>query len=399
MQDDDNEGAQYVTNVMIQGESGSLGMDAYVDTIIIDGGMTLELTFHSEANDELPYSTKTLFSHMMTEDGDDGKTIAVGFEEMMRSKTSNMTDRPVSKMVIGLPFKARKILKKEIYPCLVSGVDIVGLRSRCSSCHNLDMESPSVEAVSFLYVRIEEDRQEIQRAKKSNVANATFSPNFKNTMSQQRSGSKANAELSRAKEMAAEAARNAEERTAMAEAAETEYKNKAEKLQRAFRKGTAAESKKMAAHQNEVLQQMQMEMEQKKQEMDAENEATKKELQKKMDLLNLQERSTKAASAAAKRSQAMTTQVSEDEDMIGGGLELTSNDSPYFTVSGQSGSTNLASELRNMLPFFRSTPANHPLMMPNTSAMKRKSSPGLLALVGGGSVDSAESPSPEKKSK
>ena len=139
MQDDGNEGAHFVTNVMIQGESGSLGMDAYVDTIIIDGGMTLELTLHSESNDELPYSTKTLFSHMMMEDGDDGKTIAVGFEEMMRSKTSNITDRPVSKMVIGLPFKARKILKKEIYPCLVSGVDIVGLRSRCSSCHNLDM--------------------------------------------------------------------------------------------------------------------------------------------------------------------------------------------------------------------------------------------------------------------
>jgi hypothetical protein len=107
--------------------------------------MTLELTFHSEANDELPYSTQTLFSHMMIEDGDDGKTVAVGFEEMMRANTLNMTDRPVSKMVvIGLPFKARKILKKDLYPCMVPGVDIVGLRSRCSSCNVLDTESPSL---------------------------------------------------------------------------------------------------------------------------------------------------------------------------------------------------------------------------------------------------------------
>jgi len=55
------------------------------NSVLTDAGMTLELTFHSEANDELPYSTQTLFSHMMIEDGDDGKTVAVGFEEMART--------------------------------------------------------------------------------------------------------------------------------------------------------------------------------------------------------------------------------------------------------------------------------------------------------------------------
>ena len=104
--DEGNNGSRYVTNILVQAESGSLAHDATFQTTLVDDNMSLQLVFRNEANDDLPYGTKTIFQQLITAEPDDGRTIATDFEDMMRSRSDNMTIRPVSMMIVPLPFRA-----------------------------------------------------------------------------------------------------------------------------------------------------------------------------------------------------------------------------------------------------------------------------------------------------
>ena len=177
--DEGNNGSRYVTNILVQAESGSLAHDATFQTTLVDDNMSLQLVFRNEANDDLPYGTKTIFQQLITAEPDDGRTIATDFEDMMRSRSDNMTIRPVSMMIVPLPFRARTIVKKTIYPVFITGREISGLRSRCNTCNHLDTSTPRVEPVPYHYVRIQEDREDTQRYQESEFSGATFSPSYK----------------------------------------------------------------------------------------------------------------------------------------------------------------------------------------------------------------------------
>jgi len=107
-----------------------------------------------------------------------GVTIAADYESTMRSRTDNMTDRPVSTMLIPLPFKGRSILKKSVILVFIEGFDIAGLQTPCSDCAFDDRATPRVEPVPFYYIRVQEDRDERQHQEVEEVSSATFSPKF-----------------------------------------------------------------------------------------------------------------------------------------------------------------------------------------------------------------------------
>ena len=146
---------------------------------IVDDNMSFQLVFRNEANDDLPNGTKTIFQQLITAEPDDGRIIATDFEDMMRSRSDNMTIRPVSMMIVPLPFCARTIVKKTIYPVFITGREISGLRSRCNTCNHLDTSTPRVEPVPYHYVRIQEDREDTQHYQESEFSGATFSPSYK----------------------------------------------------------------------------------------------------------------------------------------------------------------------------------------------------------------------------
>ena len=52
--DENNNGSGYVTNVLVQAESGSLAHNTTFQTTLVDDNMSLKLVFRNEANDELP---------------------------------------------------------------------------------------------------------------------------------------------------------------------------------------------------------------------------------------------------------------------------------------------------------------------------------------------------------
>ena len=139
--DENNNGSCYVTNVLVQAESGSPAHDATFQTTLVDDNMSHKLVFRNEATDELPYETRIIFQQLITNEPDDGRTIATDFEDMMRSRSdNNMTVRPVSMMIVPLPFCGWYILKKAVYPAFIEGREISGLRSRCKLAINFILQ-------------------------------------------------------------------------------------------------------------------------------------------------------------------------------------------------------------------------------------------------------------------
>jgi len=56
----------------VQAESGSLAHDATFQTTLVDDNMSLQLVFRNEANNDLPYGTKTIFQQLITAEPEDG---------------------------------------------------------------------------------------------------------------------------------------------------------------------------------------------------------------------------------------------------------------------------------------------------------------------------------------
>ena len=239
--DENNNGSGYVTNVLVQAESGSLAHDATFQTTLVNDNMSLKLVFRNEANDELPYGTKVLFQQLIFNEPDDGRTIATDFEDMMRSRSDNMTVRPISMMIVPLPFRGRHILKKAVYPVFIEGREIKGLRSRCTNCRQLDTSSPRVEPVPYHYVRIQEDREDTQRYQESEFSSAILSPSFKRrTQEGQEDTDRREAVDRQMREELEELQRDVAAREERARVAERECKEKTKRMAKQYAKAARA---------------------------------------------------------------------------------------------------------------------------------------------------------------